>query len=80
MSNFKKLILTLDINLYDWQKFIEDCRTWDGFLYALLKYDKLQTLKIIKYFITERKSAKRMLARAVMRFNSINKLSIGDLK
>jgi len=80
VSNMKKLIMSLDINLYDRTKYVEDCRTWDGFCIALTYYNKMQTLKLIKYFMTERMSAKRMLARAITRFNTLNKLTEGDLK
>jgi len=79
VSNFKKLILSLELDLHDRNKFIEDCRTWNGFIEALTYYNKLQTLKLIKYFITERKSAKRMLARAITRFNALNRLREGDI-
>lgn len=80
MNNFKKLILALELNEYDKITFLHNCRTWEGFTQALTEYNKLQTLKLIKYFITERPAAKRMLNRAITRFNSLNKLTIGDLK
>jgi len=80
VGNFKKLILSLELDLHDRHKFIEDCRTWNGFTEALTYYNKLQTLKLIKYFITERPSAKNMLARAITRFNALNRLRMGDLK
>lgn len=80
MTKIKKLILSLEISEFDRQNFIYDCRDWGEYCDALLTYNKLDTLKLIKYFITERQSAKRMLPRAITRFNTLNKLTMEDLK
>ena len=80
MTRFKDLLMTIPIEIEDRLKFIEDCRTWNGYVEVLKTYDMLTTMKLIKYFITERMSAKRMLVRAIMRFNTLNRLTRRHLK
>jgi len=79
-QRFRDCILSLEITPEDRQKFIEDCRVWEQYVQALNGYDKLMLLKLIKYFITERMSAKRMLTRAICKFNRMNMLKECDLK
>jgi len=80
LTYFKKQLLQLEISEDDRWHFIYDCRDWGEYCEALQLYDKLKVLRLIKYFITERRSAKRMLARAIMRFNALNKLTERDLR
>ena len=72
--------MKLEVTDDERDEFIYDCRSWGEYDAALQTYDKLKVLKIIKYFLTERMSAKRMLTRAVSRFNKLNMLKVGDLR
>jgi len=71
--------MALEITEKDRDMFITDCRTWEDYTKALVTYNKMYTLKLIKYFITERISGSRMLDRAISRFNTLNKLKRRDL-
>lgn len=79
-SEFKKLILSIEITENDKQYFIRVCSNWALYCESLSGFEKHQILRLLKYLITERPLSKRLLARCIGRFNRLNALKKEILK
>lgn len=78
-SNFRKLVMSLDISEEERTYFIQVCSNWSLYCKTLTGFGKLETMKMIKYLITERSKSKRLLMRCIGRFNRLNTLTKEEL-
>ena len=72
MSNFKKLILSIEVTEKEQQHFIHICSDWGLYCTMISSFDKYKIMKLMKYLLEERPKSKRLLTRCIGRFNRLN--------
>ena len=78
-TEFKKLILSIEITEDERKYFIHMCSDWGLFCSVLSSLSKYKLMKLLKYLATERVKSKYMLTRCIGRFNKLNALVIGGV-
>lgn len=79
-TEFKKLIMTVELTEQDKTHFIHICSNWERYCTALTASNKYEVIKLLKYLITERVNSRSMLERCIGRFNRLNALRKEVLK
>ena len=77
---FKNLILSIKITPEEHQYFIGICSDWGRYCDAITTMDRYGVMKLLKYLTEERPYSKRLLQRAISRFNRLNALRKEALK
>ena len=80
LSNFKKLILSINVTAEERDHFILICSDWMLYCEAVSRFNKLKIMKLLNYLVEERPKSKRLLDRCISRFNRLNALGREVLK
>lgn len=76
---FRDIIRNSEISEEEHEQLVYICSDWELFCKSLMKLDKLQTIKLLKYLIEERHSSQILLKRSIGRFNRLNRLTKEEL-
>lgn len=77
---FKQLVLSIKYDKEDRDKYVRMCSDWALYCDWITSLDKFNLIKLIHYLIAERTKSKRLLDRAIGRFNRLNALKKEDLE
>lgn len=79
MRSIKAIVLSASVSEDKRIEFIRVCSDWALFCESISRFDKVEILRIIHYLIEDRPKSKRLLERAIGRFNRLNALKKEDL-
>jgi len=76
---FKELIKSQQLSATDLAYIEHICKRWDRFSNTIGKMNKADTIKVLAFLVEHRPNSKTLGARAVQRFNSINRVRWEEL-
>ena len=79
MTEFREEVLAQELLPIDVNAIAKICTRWDIFSAAISLMDKREVLKTLKYLMEYRPYSRTFGERAVQRYNSINRVSWGEL-
>jgi len=68
----KDIVNSIEITEEDHRYFVSICSGWALYCDAISNMDRYRVIKLMKYLSTERPYSKRLLLRAISRFNRLN--------
>lgn len=71
--------MSVQYNTIERTEFVKMCADWSLYCDIISRLTKLQVLKLMKYLVDERPNSRRLLVRAISRFNRLNALKKEDL-
>ena len=77
---FKDLILSIEITPEKRNYLVTICSDWGRYCDAITRMDRMEVMQLLKYLTSERPYSKRLLQRAISRFNRLNALRKEALK
>lgn len=79
MTNFMKLIQSIEIPEMEHRYLACICSEWALFNTALSQMNKTRVMGLLKYIVEERPQSNRLLDRCIGRFNRLNSLKKEDV-